>query len=440
MKSEIFNAKNLDNTDPFKPLTHFFDMPLDENGNQAIYLNGNSLGPKPKSVDKLISIELKNWGMSGVRKHFDGANPWISYHELVTKSIARLLGALPEEVVAVGTLSSNLHYALVSFYNPTPNRFKIITISNFPSDKFVILSQIKQRIETIYQFTQKPPFNLKETVIEINPEEETHYIRMDTIKDIIQKHGETTAVIWIEAIHFLTGQYFNIEEIAHLAHEKGCKIGIDLAHAIGSVPLFFDTWKIDFAVWCGYKYLSAGPGAIGGLFINKKYHTDPNIVRFAGWWGHNQSTRFSKSSAFDPIPTAESWQVSNPNIFALAILRESLHIFDDVCLLQLREKNMRLMAYLENLILNKFSDKIEIITPKNPFERGCQLTLRFIDSNGAEIENKLWKEGIICDVRENMIRVAIMGLYNTYRDLAIFIDKLHSICYLQNKGAKQLSF
>lgn len=422
----LTKAIQRDKEDPFKSLTHLFDMPTDEQGQPVIYLNGNSLGPKPKNIDSALLSQCEKWGKLASRGHFN-QTPWISYHTLVTNSLARLVGAKSDEVVAMSTLTTNIHFLFTSFYKPTPARFKIIRLAGFPSDTYAIESQVKQRLETIQAFNGQNAFKLEDAIIEIKPDE-NGYISIDTFKKVLEENGNETVIIWIEAVHFLTGQYFNIPEIARLAHEKGCKIGLDLAHAIGNVPLSLHAWDIDFAVWCSYKYLSAGPGAVAGLYIHEKYVTDKNITRLAGWWGNNKATRFQMLSTFDPIPTAEGWQLSNSGIFLIAALRRALDIFDQIDLIALREKNKRLVAYLEQLITEELNEKVQIITPKNPDERGCQLSLRMKQANPQiEINNLLWDKGVVCDARKDLFRVAPMGLYTTFVDVFNFVEKLKQI-------------
>ncbi len=436
MKNLIEGAVQLDHNDSFKALTHLFDMPTDAKGQPAIYLNGNSLGPKPKNINTGLLQECEAWGRLGVRGHFDQQQPWFSCHERVTDSLARLVGAKPSEVVAVGTLTANLHSTFISFYRPTATRYKIIRLRGFPSDTYALASQVKQRFETIREFTQVDPFNLNDAIIEIKPDE-NGYIDLQTFKRVIAEHGETTAIVWIEAVHFLTGQFFNIAEITRLAHAAGCKMGLDLAHAIGNVPLALHEWGVDFAVWCSYKYLSAGPGAIAGLYVHEKYVTDPTILRLAGWWGQNKSTRFQMLDTFDPIATAESWQMSNPDVLSLAALQQSLTIFDSVDLNALREKNKRLVAYLEQLILSELSDDIQIMTPSNVDERGCQLSLRLRHADKTmALEEKFFHHGVICDVRGSLVRVAPMGLYTTFTDVFNFVEKLKVICLEMNPEYK----
>ena len=427
MENELIKTKQLDDIDPFKPLTHLFDMPSNHQGDPYLYFNGNSLEPKPKKTEDALTKESITWGKLGVRGHFDQEHPWISYHELVTTSLARLIGAMPEEVVAMGTLTANLHSAFVSFYRPTPQRFKIIRLAGFPSDTYAIDSQIQQRLATLHDFNGIYPFNLETAVIEICPDDHG-YLSLDTFKKTLEIHGDNTAIVWIEAVHFLTGQWFNIKEMTKLAHQKGCYIGLDLAHAIGNVPLALHQWNVDFAVWCSYKYLSAGPGAIGGLYINQKHLKDFHGPRFSGWWGHNKNTRFQMPKKFDPILTAEGWQLSNSNIFSLIALRTALDIFDQIDFIQLREKNKRLVAYLEYLIHKTLGDKVQIITPKNPDERGCQLSLHIKNMNEeSEIEKRLLNQGVVCDTRGHLIRVAATGLYHTFVDVFNLVEKLKQV-------------
>jgi len=429
MKHTLEEAIKLDTTDAFPCLVHLFDMPLDANGEPAIYLNGNSLGPKPKTIDQALLKECGTWGRLGVRGHFDEAHPWISYNERVTNSLARLTGAKSTEVVALSTLTANLHFLFASFYQPTPKRYKVIRLLGFPSDTYAIASQVAQRLQTIQAFQQEIPFALDDAIIEIKPNA-FGYIDLDTFRNVLEQHGESTSIVWIEAVHYLTGQYFDIPELVRLAHSKGCKLGLDLAHAIGNIPLSLHDWHVDFAAWCSYKYLSSGPGGIAGLYVNQKYLSDPSITRYAGWWGHNKTTRFQMNGIFDPIPTAESWQVSNPSVFLLAALKQGLDIFDQVDLLALREKNKRLVAYLIKLIENELGDSIDIITPKNSDERGCQLSFRLKLMDGkSDIEEMFFHHGIICDVRKDLVRVAPMGLYSQFIDLFRFVEKLKLICH-----------
>lgn len=423
MLHSFIEAQQHDAQDTFQPLTHLFDIPLDKNGEKTIYLNGNSLGPKPKGVEAAISIECDAWSRLAARGHFYKENPWVSYNERVTHSIARLVGAKKSEVVATGTLSTNIHFLLASFYRPTAKRFKIIRLAGFPSDTYAIESQVKQRIDTLRDFTGSAPFSVEEAIVEIKPDA-AGYISLEKIAETLEQHGDQTCVVWIEAMHYLTGQFFQFAEIAKMAHKKGCKIGLDLAHAIGNVPLALHDANIDFAVWCHYKYVSAGPGAIGGLYIHEQYATDVTMPRLAGWWGHDKTTRYQMPNQFNAIPTAEGWQMSNPVIFSITALHHALSIFDDIDLQAMREKNKRLSAYLESLIRTQFPS-IEIISPSNLDERGCQLSIRIPNMNSAvDVKNTFYDLGVMCDVRGDKIRVAPIALYTTFADIFRFVEKL----------------
>jgi kynureninase len=420
-------APQLDTMDPFKPLTHLFDIPVNVAGQTMLYLNGNSLGPKLKRINEAVFQQCETWGRLGVRGHFEGQNPWMHFHQRVTEQLTRLVGAQSDEVIAMGTLTGNLHLAFISFYQPTKTRYKIIRVAGFPSDTYALESQVRQRLETLRAFSAETPFTVAEAIIEIKPDE-AGYISFNRIAETLAQHGQQTAVLWFEAVHYLTGQFFDIEAITQLAHQYGCKVGFDLAHAIGNLSLQLHDWRVDFAVWCHYKYISAGPGAIAGLYIHNQYVHDRNILRLAGWWGNKASTRFAMLPDFDPSLSAEAWQLSNAEMFSLAALHETLSLFDDVDLVALREKNKRLVAYLDYLLEKNLTENVEVITPKNPEERGCQLSLRVIAFQSMEqVEQLFLDKGIVCDVRDKLVRVAPMGLYNSYQDVFYFVQQLRQI-------------
>ncbi|MDP3558916.1 MAG: kynureninase [Legionellaceae bacterium] len=418
----------LDANDTFKPLTDRFNMPVNAEGQKLVYLNGNSLGPKPKGVDEAVQAHCEVWGRLGVRGHFDGADPWISYHQRVTLQLARLVGAQPDEVIAMGSLTENLHLAFISFYQPTPTRYKIIRFAGFPSDTYALASQVRQRLDTLRAFMPEAPFTEEEAIVEIQPDS-SGYISIEAIEQVLAAHGDKTAVLWLEAVHYLTGQYFDIQAITQLAHRYGCMVGFDLAHAVGNLPLQLHDWGVDFAVWCSYKYLSAGPGAIAGLYIREPYVRDPQRLRLAGWWGNKAETRFAMSPVFDPALTAEGWQLSNAPIISLRALHAALCVFDSVEFAALREKNKRLVAYLEYLLQKELGAAVQIITPTNPEERGCQLSLRLkaLPAVDNHLEHVFLEHGVVCDVRGDLVRVAPMGLYSTYKDIFCFVQQLKKI-------------
>lgn len=413
-KSELSFAKDLDQTDPLKTYREKFLIPKDKNGNDTIYLAGNSLGLQPKTVRAYVEQELKDWETFAVEGHTQAKNPWLPYHEFLTDQTAKLVGAKPEEVVNMNSLTVNLHLLFVSFYKPTKERHKILIEANsFPSDHYAVQSQIKFH-----------GFDVENSLIEMKPREGENTIRTQDIEELIEKEGDSIALIWFAGVNYYTGQAFEMEKITKAGQKKGCIVGFDLAHATGNLVLNLHDWNVDFAVWCNYKYMNGGPGAIGGAFVNEKYLTDKNIPKFLGWWGHDKETRFLMDHKYISIPTVESWQISNPPILQLASLKASLDIFDEAGMKTLREKSERLTGFMEFLINEKENENISIITPENAIERGCQLSLR-IKNNGKELYKKLLDDGVICDWREpDVIRVAPVPLYNTFEEVYNFVSKL----------------
>jgi kynureninase len=311
----------------------------------------------------------------------------------------------------MNSLTVNLHLLFVSFYKPTKERHKILIEANsFPSDHYAVQSQIKFH-----------GFDVENSLIEMKPREGEDTIRTQDIEELIEKEGDSIALIWFAGVNYYTGQAFEMEKITKAGHKKGCIVGFDLAHATGNLVLNLHDWNVDFAVWCNYKYMNGGPGAIGGAYVNEKYFTDKNIPKFLGWWGHDKQTRFLMDHKYISIPTVESWQISNPPILQLASLKASLDIFDEAGMKALREKSERLTGFMEFLINEKENENISIITPEVAIERGCQLSLR-IKNNGKELYKKLLEDGVICDWREpDVIRVAPVPLYNTFEDVFNFI-------------------
>lgn len=407
-------AENLDIKDPLKQFRDKFLIPKQQNGNDVIYFAGNSLGLQPKSVRNYVEQELKDWETFAVEGHTHAKNPWMPYHEILTEQTAEITGAVPEEILNMNSLTVNLHLLFVSFYRPDKNRHKILIESNsFPSDHYAVQSQIKFH-----------GFDPKSSLIEIKPREGEDKIRTEDIEELIEKEGDSTALIWIAGVNYYTGQAFDMKKITEAGHRKGCIVGFDLAHATGNLILNLHDWNVDFAVWCNYKYMNGGPGTIGGAFVHERHLKNASLPKFLGWWGHDKKTRFLMDHTYIPIPTAESWQISNPPILQLASLKASLDIFKEAGMKVLREKSKSLTAYLEFLIKSNNFGNIEIITPSELNERGCQLSLR-IKSNGKELYNRLIKEGVICDWREpDVIRVAPVPLYNTYSDVYDFMKFL----------------
>jgi kynureninase len=390
-----------------------FYFPLKKNGEKHIYLCGNSLGLQSKNTNDFIQQELEDWKNLGVEGHLHARNPWLPYHEFLSESYSNIVGAKKSEVVAMNTLSVNLHLMMVSFYLPTKKRFKVIMEEDaFPSDIYAIESHIKHH-----------NINPSQAIIRLKPRKNESDIRTKDIKEIIDNNGDEIALIILGGVNYYTGQVFDMQEITKLGHDNGIKVGFDLAHAVGNISLSLHDWNVDFAVWCSYKYLNSGPGSVGGVFIHERHHKS-NLNRFAGWWGHNKLSRFKMPETFNPIKTAEGWQLSNPPILSLAAIRASLSIFDEVGMDALVEKSKQLTSYLVFLLENIQSDRISIITPK---KRGCQISIRVKNGN-RELFDKLTVNGVIADWREpDVIRVAPVPLYNSYYDVYSFYKILEEI-------------
>lgn len=415
-KNNIEFAQSLDNNDPFKEYRNKFHIPAGKEGKELIYFAGNSLGLQPKTVRQYVEQELLDWEKMGVEGHMFARNPWLPYHEFLTDQTAALVGALPEEVVNMNSLTVNLHLMMVSFYRPTPSRNKILIEANaFPSDHYAVQSQIKYH-----------GYDPEESLVEMKPRPGEDIIRTEDILEKIENEGESIALIMFAGVNYYTGQAFEMEKITDAGHKKGCFVGFDLAHAAGNLKLDLHNWDCDFAVWCSYKYLNGGPGAIAGAFVNKRHLLDMTIPKFWGWWGQDKATRFLMDHDFRPIPTVESWQLSNPPILQLAALRASLDIFHEAGMDALREKSELLTGYMEYLVNENNNGNIEIITPENKTERGCQLSIR-AKQNGKFLHKKLNTAGVICDWREpDVIRCAPVPLYNTFMDIWKFTEILYS--------------
>ena len=399
-------AKECDTLDPLSHFRDEFSMP------EQIYLCGHSLGLQPKQAAILMQNELTAWSVLGVEGHFKEDAPWYTYHTLVQKPLANLVGAYPHEVVAMNSLTVNLHLMLVSFYKPTATRYKIVMEAPvFSSDTYAVKSQLKfHGVDA-------------DSLIVVSPRENEDTIHLEDIYNVID---DSVALVLLNGVNYLTGQFMDIKAITAKAHEMGCIAGFDLAHTIGNVPLELHDWDVDFAAWCSYKYLNAGPGAIGGVFVHEKHCKNEDLVRFAGWWGNNPDTRFALhlQPDFIPVHSADSWQISNPSIFALAPLRASLDVFEKANIHTLREKSIKLTGYLEYLLNDLQSDRIQIITPSDPAQRGCQLSIK-IEDRPEELLALLHNAGIVCDFRRpNILRITPIPLYNSYHDVWKFISIL----------------
>lgn len=401
-------AIELDNNDELKAFRERFHFPKDKNGKDTIYFTGNSLGLQPKSTRDYINQELDDWAKYGVEGHFHAKNPWMPYHEFVTEKLANVVGALPSEVVAMNSLTVNLHLMMVSFYRPSEQKRKIIIASNeFPSDIYAVKSQLKFH-----------NFNENQDLIIAKAKDGSDIISTEEILEIIRDNAEETCLLMFAGVNYYTGQYFDIKRITEECHKYNIIAGFDLAHAAGNVPVKLHDWNVDFAVWCSYKYLNSGPGGIAGAFVHER-HKDHNGPRFEGWWGTKKETRFLMKPNFEAISGVEAWQLSNPPIFQLAALNASLEIFEEVGMEQLRKKSEKLTGYLEYLLGTLPSEKISVISPNDKNQRGCQLSIRV--TKGKEVFNILIDKGVIADWREpDVIRVAPVPLYNSFEDVFKF--------------------
>ena len=399
-------ALQLDKNDELKHYRNEFHIPLQKNGQEHIYLCGNSLGLQPKRTKEYLNQELEDWATFGVEGHFHAKNPWMPYHEFLTESYAKIVGAKPAEVVAMNTLTVNLHLMMVSFYRPSQKRHKIIIEGDaFPSDIYAVESQIKHH-----------GLSPETSLIKLRPRDGKSAIRTEDIQEIIEKEGDEIALIMLGGVNYYTGQVFDFEKITKLAQSKEINVGFDLAHAAGNIKLELHKWGVDFAVWCSYKYLNSGPGSVAAAFVHEKHH-NTNLNRFAGWWGHNKEDRFKMPDNFVPITTAEGWQLSNPPILSLAAIRASLSIFDEVGMDKLVAKSKELTNYLLFLLDSIETKRIEIITPK---ERGCQISIRVKNGN-KELFDSITEKGVIADWREpDVIRLAPIPLYNSFKDVFNF--------------------
>jgi kynureninase len=413
--TEVF-ARSLDERDPLSSFRDRFHLPKRPDGRPFVYLCGHSLGLQPKAARAVVEQDLDAWAELGVEGHFHGPAPWYTYHEPLREPGARLVGAIPDEVVFMNGLTVNLHLLFATFYRPHGGRFRILTQQpSFPSDLYALQSQARHH--------GHDPAALLLTVA---PRPGEHLLRTEDVEEALDRHGTAVAVVWLEAVNFLTGQFLDVLRLAQAAHAHGCLLGLDLAHAAGNVPLRLHEWEVDFAVWCSYKYLNGGPGAPGGAFVHEKHARDTSLPRLAGWWGNDPATRFRMQleQTFVPRPTADGWQLSNPPVLAMAPLRASLALFDEVTLPALRERAARLAAYLQYLLDRLPPGRAEMITPRDFSQRGCQVSL-IVHDRPREAQRSLQAEGVLCDFREpNVIRAAAVPLYNSYHDVWAFAQAL----------------
>ncbi|NEN23320.1 kynureninase [Cryomorpha ignava] len=409
-------AKNHDAQDALADFRNSFYFPETE-ADHCVYFTGNSLGLQPKTVRDEIDIELRDWAKYGVEGHFEAEHPWFSYHELLMEPAAKMVGALPGEVVHMNGLTTNIHLLMVSFYSPTKHRYKIICEAKaFPSDQYALESQVLFH-----------GFNPHDAIVEVHPRKGEHTIRQEDIEAAIEEHKDELALVFWGGVNYYTGQLFDMKGITEAAHAQGAVVGFDLAHAAGNVPLELHNWDVDFAAWCTYKYFNSGPGSVGGVFVHHKHANTKNLPRFAGWWGYNKEKRFKMESGFDPIPGAEGWQLSNAPVFAMAPHLASLKIFEKAGMDRLRAKSVKLTAFLERIInhvAEKNTAEIELITPSDPDARGAQLSI-LAHGYGKGLFHDIQKNGVFADWREpNVIRIAPVPLYNSFYDCYKFGELL----------------
>ena len=406
----------MDERDPLKDYRDRFLIPKTSSGD-CIYLCGHSLGLQPKTAAAYVEQELKDWAALGVEGHFHAKNPWMRYHRLLTEQTAELVGAKPLEVVVMNSLTVNLHLMMVSFYRPTKERHKIVVERGaFPSDQYAVKSQISFH-----------GFDPAASLIELTPRPGESCLHDEDIDALIEREGHEIALIMLGGVNYATGQAFDMARITRAGHARGCVVGFDLAHAAGNLLLKLHEWGPDFAVWCSYKYLNGGPGCIAGCFVHERYTHSWELPRFAGWWGHDEGSRFEMGPEFQPMPGVDGWQLSNPSIVSLAILRASMDIFHEAGIEQLRAKSVVLTGYLEFLLNQNASRKFSIATPREKERRGAQLSIR-VPERGRALCEQLNREGIVGDWREpDTFRVAPVPLYNSFQDVFRFARRFMAI-------------
>lgn len=406
-------ARAQDAADPLRSYREQFHFPT-LGTEQLVYFTGHSLGLQPKGVRAAVSLELDEWAKYGVEGHFHGTNPWYSYHEMLTPPMAAIVGAVESEVVCMNSLTTNIHLLFVSFYRPTKQRYKIISEARmFPSDRYLLETQ-----------TQFHGFCPDEAIIEVAPRDGERLIRHEDILAAIDAHADELAMVFFGGVNYFTGQVFDMPELTQAAHSAGAVAGFDLAHAAGNIPLSLHDWGVDFAAWCSYKYLNSSPGNVGGIFVHERHGSNFELPRFGGWWGHDKATRFQMQNGFQPMPGAEGWQLSNAPVLGMAAMKASLEVFAEAGMQALRKKSEKLTSYLEFTIDGLAADfpdaRISMITPRDPSQRGCQLSMD-IAGRERKLFDAMIAAGIIADFREPcIIRVAPVPLYNSFEDVHTF--------------------
>ena len=416
-KPGIEFAKEQDLIDPLAHYRTKFHIPKNSRGKEWLYFTGNSLGLQPKKTKQYIEQELDDWAKLGVEGHFEAKNPWMPYHEFLTETMAEIVGAKPIEVVIMNTLTTNLHLLMVSFYQPTKLKNKILIESDaFPSDRYAVETQLRYH-----------GYDPVESLIEWSPRKGETLLNMEDLESMLHSHGHEIALLLIGGVNYYTGQYLDLKKISELGHKKECKVGIDLAHGVGNIQPNLHESGVDFAAWCTYKYMNSGPGSLGGIFVHERYAHDQTLKRFAGWWSQNKKTRFDMRQPLDITPGAEGWQLSNPPILSMAAIKASLALFSEVGMPSLIKKSKKLTGYLEYLILKLNNNNISIITPKDPEQRGCQLSIKVKNANKS-LHDKLTEENIITDWRNpDVIRCAPVPFYNSFEDVFKMVEQLKNI-------------
>jgi len=407
-------AKAQDVSDPlahFRPQFHF---PKQADGSPIIYLCGNSLGLQPRLAQQLMQDEMEVWKELAVEGHFKAERPWMTYHEEFSRQLSPIVGALPKEITVMNTLSVNLHLMMVSFYRPTKSRYKIVIEGGaFPSDKYAVDSQLR--------FHGIDP---QDGLIQLRPRMGEDHLRTEDILQALEREKDSIALVMLSGINYYTGQCFDMQSITKKGHEIGAMVGFDLAHAAGNVRLQLHDWGMDFAVWCHYKYLNSGPGCIAGAFVHERYLNRKDLPRFEGWWGHHKESRFKMPATFEPAPNADAWQISNAPILAMVPMRASLALFNEAGMDRLLAKSKKLTAYLEFLLNQLPTDRIRILTPKDPKDRGAQLSIQ-VKGADRSLFDDLVKNGVIGDWREpDVIRISPAPIYNSFEDVYQMVQLL----------------
>lgn len=409
-------AQRLDESDPLRSYRERFHIPKRDGGRDVIYFAGNSLGLQPKSAAQIVREELDDWARLGVDGHFQARRPWIQYHRLFSQTGARLVGAAPSEVVLMNTLTVNLHLMMATFYRPTPARHKILMDHTaFPSDTYAIQTHLRHR-----------GYDPGDALLLAPPRDGRHIAGTEEIETLLREKGSEIALVLMSGVNYFTGQVFDMQRITAAGHASGCVVGWDLAHAVGNVELQLHDWGVDFAVWCNYKYLNGGPGAVGGCFVHERHGKDTTLPRLGGWWGNDPATRFRMhlEPEFVPVVGAEGWQISNTPIFSLAPVKAAYDLFDEVGMPSLRRKSILLTGYLQYLLDQVGTDRYEVLTPRVVQARGCQISI-LVHDDPRSLLDSLKGEGVVCDFRApNVIRIAPVPFYNSFRDVWEFVEIL----------------